>query len=285
MKRPFVSLVLLFGCGGAVKPESPAPRPTAAAEPSVDAPAPPEAVGTRSQGCGVQAFAGDGSFKRHTLWLSGVERTYHLFVPRSYDSARAYPLIFRWHGMGGDGVSGGLGIEQVAGDAALVVGADGLEQRWAEANRAQDIALFDAMLTELGARYCIDLSRVYSYGFSSGGAFTNELACARAHVLRASAAIASRPAKSACSGATATWLLHDVNDDAVPIALGYDARDRALSQNGCSGTAEPAEDGCVVYRDCRAGEPVVWCETKGYGHDIRGDYAPAVVWRFFMGLP
>lgn len=258
----------LSSCAAPVRQPAEAPRAAEAAR--------------RSAGCSVEAH-GSGRFETQSLKVDDLARTYHVLVPASYDRERAYPLLFRWHGSGGDGLSGGLDIETSSREDALIVAADGLQRTWSEANRERDLALFDALLAELGGRYCIDLSRVFSYGFSAGGSMTNELACARGDVLRGSAAIASGPARSRCRGTTAAWFLHDANDDVVPMSLGEAARDRALAQNGCSAQAVSVGEGCAEYRGCR--DPVVFCQTRGFGHDIRGDYAPSRVWRFFSALP
>jgi polyhydroxybutyrate depolymerase len=266
-------LLVLLASAWLLSCAAPAREPARAPDPADQA--------RHSAGCGVEA-RGSGDFVTHTLHAGGVARTYHLLVPESYTPGRAHALIFRWHGSGGDGLSGGLGIEASSRDQALVVAADGLERTWSAASREQDLALFDRLLAELTARYCIDLARVFSYGFSAGGSFTNELACARGDVLRGAAAIASGPAQSSCRGTTAAWLLHDANDDVVPLALGKEARDHALAQNGCRAGPIEVGEGCSEHRGCT--DPVVFCETRGFGHDIRGDLAPARVWQFFRAL-
>lgn len=236
----------------------------------------------RSAGCGA-AGTGTGEFKPLATQVNGRDRSYHLRVPRKYDANRAYPLIFRWHGRGGDGLSGGLGIEFSAGDDAIIVGADGFNKTWDTSAASEDLAFFDSMLAAVEERYCIDRNRVFSYGFSAGGFFTNYLACERSDVLRASAAIAGGPSDGSCKGRVAGWFLHDTGDDAVPMDLGESARDRALAANGCSADASNAGDGCVRYAGCGSA-PVVWCQSSGFGHDIRGDFAPPRVWKFFQQL-
>jgi len=79
----------------------------------------------------------------------------------------------------------------------------------------------------------------------------------------------------------AAWLAHDRDDKAVTITMGRAGRDQLLRQNGCGTQTMPAGD-CVRYQGCTA--PVVWCETGGLGHNIRGDYAPEQVWEFFSAL-
>lgn len=256
-----------------------------------------DAAGTgddrRSAGCG-SANTGSGAFARRSLRAGGRDRTYYVRVPASYQANRAYPLIFRWHGTGGDGLSGGLDIERAAGDDAIVVGADGLVQHagsdakaWGSATEADDLALFDALYQQLGQEYCIDLERVFSYGFSAGGGMTNMLSCKRGDKLRASAAVAGYVwgDQSRCGPAVAAWFLHDRNDETVTVDMGREGRDLALERNDCGSARLPAANDCVSYDGCKLGYPVVWCETRGLGHDIAGDTAPAQVWAFFEALP
>lgn len=237
----------------------------------------------RSKGCGVKS-SGSGKFVTRTIEVGGMERTYHVRVPANYDPNRAYDLVTRWHGSGGDGLSGGLDIEDASGNDAIVVGADGLNNRWS--NRENDLALFDGIMAEIGGEYCLNLDRVFAYGFSAGAGFTNLLSCVRGEVIRGVAVIAgyTSGSESACKGQVAAWFLHDENDDAVPIARGIPARDRLLAENGCSTTTVDVGDGCKEYQGCAEGYPVVWCQTSGLGHSIRGDYAPAKAWEFFSGL-
>jgi poly(3-hydroxybutyrate) depolymerase len=237
----------------------------------------------RSTGCGKSA-TGTGDFARTTIGVLGRDRTYHLRLPHTYDPNRAYPLVFRWHGSGGDGLSGGLDIELSSVNDAIVVGADGLNKEWVIGTRAHDLALFDAMLEAVSKRYCIDRDRVFSYGFSDGGFITNDLACRRGDVLRASAAVAGGFWSGKCKGKVAVWFVHDTDDKAVPIAQGREARDRVLASNGCSTDTVDEGDGCVRYKRCGA-SPVVWCQSSGIGHSPRGDFAPPRVWKFFSELP
>jgi len=238
------------------------------------------AKGGRSAGCG-KAEAGTGNFVRQNIRVLGRARTYYLRVPRTYEPNRAYPLIFRWHGSGGNGLSGGLAIEFSSRNDAIVVGADGLSGEWGR--DTANLPFFDRMLDTLEKRYCIDRGRVFSYGFSTGGSFTNLLACERGDILRASASIAGGPRGNTCVGKVASWFLHDVDDNVVPIAAGRAARDRALAINGCSTTTVDEGEGCVRYRGCEAA-PIVWCESRGFGHNVRGDFAPALIWKFFQKL-
>jgi poly(3-hydroxybutyrate) depolymerase len=271
ISSPFVlvlMVVLLYGC---TAPISPNEREYGYA---------PER--NRSVGCGIPE-KGHRNFMPMEIRVLDKVRTYHLFVPIWYDPNRAYPLIFTWHGSGGDGLSGGLDIKSKSRNDAIVVAADGLNGTWNSDTDSPDLVFFDRMLENIENGYCVDRDRIFSYGFSVGGYFTNLLACERGNVLRASASVAGGLAGENCKGKVAAWFLHDENDDAVPIAEGRAARDRALAINGCSTNTDDEGDGCVRYQGCNA-DPVVWCESRGIGHNIRGKFAPPRVWKFFRSL-
>lgn len=256
-----------------------------AGRPAVAAPPPaPMPASRRSAGCG-RGGAGGGGFERRQRRIDDRDRSYHVRVPDRYDESRAYPVVFRWHGSGGNGLSGGLSIEEAAPADMFVVAADGINSTWSGGSEANDLQLFDAMLAEISEQYCIDRARIFAYGFSAGGGFSNLLGCKRADVLRAVAPLASFDrADASCDGRPmAAWFMHDRDDGAVRIDIGRAARDRNLRRNGCAN--EGTQNGeCTYYRGCRVDQPVVWCESGGLGHDIRGDFAPRRVWEFFEGL-
>ena len=52
-----------------------------------------------SSGCGSGVTLETGE---HTLVSQGIERVYYLKLPANYRTQNAYPLIFAFHGLGGD---------------------------------------------------------------------------------------------------------------------------------------------------------------------------------------
>lgn len=239
----------------------------------------------RSAGCAMSQ-AGSGQFETRTMEVGGQTRTYHVRIPSKYSPSRAYPLVMRFHGSGGDGLSGGLGIEYAAGDDAIIVAPDGLNKTWGGRSRQGDLALFDALLETLGDNYCVDLNRVFAYGFSAGAGMTNYLGCVRGDVLRGTAGVANYKEfdDEECVGRVAGWFLQDTDDVVAPLAGAAAARDRLVRVNGCRDTTRELQDDCVQYEGCAPAYPVVWCQTSGYTHNIRGDYAPGAVWEFFSTL-
>jgi len=307
MSRHLLGLLVLAGCATsgtpAPKPEGGAPADSAIDLRAADA-APdtrltgdarpdslpldgspdggPPAVGT--SGCGKPA-QGTSSYARKTISIRGVDREYFLWLPRTYDPRRAYPIVFRWHGAGGNGTSGGLEIEAASKEDAIIASPSGLGGNWSTAADGPDVELFDTLLRQLGTELCVDPGRVFSYGFSMGGNLTNLLACVRGTVLRGVVPVSGAPAGANCNAQVAAFLVHGVMDDVVPVARGLAAAERYRVLNGCSTMSQPDSPApCVRYQGCPARYPVVWCQTA-IGHDPMGAFSGPGAWGFFKSLP
>jgi poly(3-hydroxybutyrate) depolymerase len=239
---------------------------------------------TRSPGCGQPALTTGAQ----TLAVGGVDRTFLLDLPPSYDPDLAYPLVFGFHGATTSAArfrSAGYGnLLSAMGDSAIVVHADalGTPTAW---NNQTDLPFFDALLERLEQSLCVDEARVFATGHSSGGFFTNTLGCQRGDVLKAIAPVSGGgPFGARCTGEVAVWLAHGENDMTVPFATGEASRDGWLGRNGCStsttATGTPAE--CVDYSDCNAELPVRWCVHQN-GHNWPS-FAPRAIWDFFRML-
>lgn len=227
---------------------------------------------------------------------AGMERDFDLVIPADYDPNRAYPLVFAWHGRGGNGELARLyfKVEEASGGQAIFVYPDGLpladmggQTGWDLDPANEDVALFDAILADVSARLCIDPARVFSTGHSFGGYMSNTLGCARGGIVRAIAPVAGGGPFSACSGQVAAWLAHGTGDTTVPFSQGEGARDHWLGANGCGMTTVPTEPApCVTYDDCASGFPVHWCqhdEADLGGHGWPAWAGPAI-WEFFAAL-
>ncbi|MCY1007192.1 hypothetical protein OV079_16840 [Nannocystis pusilla] len=227
---------------------------------------------------------------------AGIERDYDLVIPADYDPDHAYPLVFAWHGRGGNGELARLyfKVEEAAAGQAIFIYPDGLpladmdnQTGWDLDPANEDVALFDAILADVGARLCIDAGRVFSTGHSFGGYMSNTLGCARGGIVRAIAPVAGGGPFSACTGQVAAWLAHGTGDTTVPLSQGEGARDHWLSANSCGDTTAAVDPApCVAYDDCESGFPVHWCqhdEPDLGGHGWPAWAGPAI-WSFFAAL-
>ena len=240
--------------------------------------------GHLSAGCGMAA-SGTSSYVRKTITVHGAQREYYLYVPRTYDASQPYPIIFRWHGSTGNGLSGGLEIEASSGEKAIIASPSGLNGDWDFAPTGVDVQLFDALLADLESRYCVDTDRVFSYGFSDGAGFTNLLGCVRTPTIRAVAPVEGWAPETTCNGPVAAWITHSVDDDVITIDQGMAARDLYLMLDGCGSTTKATTPSqCVAYQGCLSDDPVVWCQTTG-PHSPQGSFTGPGAWAFFNSLP
>lgn len=278
--------------------ETPLPSPDAAAlEAGPEKDAAPSVTPT-SKGCAI-APAKAGALTKKTTSAAGKTRTYHLSVPSGLVTKQLAPLVFVLHGAGDTAaqnmrdwfgvegkMTGGLFVYPQALPRTRKDGSGGHVTRW-DLYGNEDTALFDAILAEVSNDYCVDRARVFVTGFSSGGNFSQQLACLRAKDVKGMAVVAGPgPFVDTCGGAVSAWMTHDTNDDALPVQDARDSRDFWLTQNGCSKTTWADVAGrpeCKRNNSCGAGNALVYCETSGVGHDIPG-FATSAIADFFGTL-
>lgn len=310
---PWLAFGLLVGCsttdGGSapatpVVAEAPAPAPggdDAGGVPSESSrDAAPAAPPRRSAGCGRPiGDARAGEIAEQTIVAARKSRTIHVALPAAYDAEHAYALVFVLHGAGDTSPADMQTWFPVAAsftDAIYVypqalprTRSDGTGDdvpRW-DLDGDEDLALYDATLASLSDALCIDRARVLAAGFSSGGNFAQQLGCLRSQTLRAFATVAGPgPFTTKCGGPMPVWMTHDVDDDALPVQGARDSRDFWASHDACGGTfgaSASLPPACTTNPGCPAATPLVYCETKGVGHDVP-PFAPKAIADFFASF-
>jgi polyhydroxybutyrate depolymerase len=234
----------------------------------------------------------------------GAVRVYELRLPKDYQPMHAYPLIFEDHGCDG---SIPFHIEKATGSSAIVVALraasnqdnnymGGCFATGPNDKELTEVPYFDAVVSQVETALCVDESKLFMEGYSSGSWLTNLLGCVRAGVLRGQGnATGGLPTVSTCAGPIAAMLAHDDTDDQNVIGEGIKARDRIRTINGCSDTAMPMPyewdtnpatmSTCVQYQGCKPGFPVVWCQTHGKGHSDQVPISTTGFWKFWSALP
>jgi poly(3-hydroxybutyrate) depolymerase len=242
----------------------------------------------RSSGCGSGSGFTSGE---RTITSSGIERVYYVRLPANYRSMTPYPLVFAFHGAGGDYTNfteGYYDFQDVVEDDAILVypnalaNAAGLTQ-W---DNAQDVIFFDDLFRELEANLCFDRSRVFAAGHSAGAGFVNTLGCKRGSVLRAIAPVAGALLDhNDCTGQVAVIQIQGTADQSVPPSMIKPGRDYWIAINSCTKaeTHAGADSQCAAYNDCDPQFPVQYCEHDG-GHEWP-DFASSAIWTFFKSLP
>ncbi|MBI2281984.1 MAG: T9SS type A sorting domain-containing protein [Bacteroidetes bacterium] len=130
----------------------------------------------------------------------GVQRSYILYVPASYSSTVAAPLVFNLHGYTGSAANimfyGDL--RPVADTAGFILVApngtvDASGYTYWNANwggTVDDVDFINVLIDSLSATYNINQNRVYSTGFSNGGFMSYVLACELSNRIAAIASVA-----------------------------------------------------------------------------------------------
>ncbi len=256
-----------------------------------------------SEGCGRSAPAAPAN----SLIVSGRRRHFMLVVPTGYRSRHPQRLVFAFHGRTNNNakVRSYYDLERHATQPTLFVYPSGLKDQsdrftWSaprdKANALRDYAFFDALLAEIGKRYCVALDHVYIVGHSLGAWFSNSLACARAAQIRAVATLGGSISAGVCGGAVAAMIVHNPKDRLVPFAGGQRARDTFLKHNGLleiRGVPMAAHDlNCHRYGSSAVRNPVLWCPHR-HNHTWRGKHYPhnwprgtgKAIMAFFASLP
>jgi sterol desaturase/sphingolipid hydroxylase (fatty acid hydroxylase superfamily)/poly(3-hydroxybutyrate) depolymerase len=234
--------------------------------------------------------------------VDGGTRKWLLVEPATIDPAKRYALVLVFHGDGGNarGFHQGFPFERGSGDGAILAYLDGIRTTWDLETRKgenRDVKFAKAVIEQLLHERPIDKDRVFAAGYSSGGFFSNVLACHEPGLLRAiSSSAGGAPYKQAetwpngypkCPGQTptATIALHGERDFAVTLDSGRFSASYWAYVNGCNtGEWEPTGYGeCRSYRGCNAGKPVVWCDIADLDHWV-WERAAEASWTFFQSV-
>ena len=144
----------------------------------------------------------------------------------------------------------------------------------------RDLALFDALLSQLTRTHCVDRHRVFSAGFSNGGAFSHLLACARSGMLAGIGVVGgfgprARDCAQDAPPGPAVLIVHGLNDRVVDIKRAETSNSLWESRLACEqrlplgGSAR-----CIARAGCSA--PLHSCTFPG-GHRWPPEATPAIV--------
>jgi polyhydroxybutyrate depolymerase len=246
---------------------------------------------SKSEGCGKGGRPSGG-----VVTETGV----HIYTfPEEYDGNTPYPLFIGMHAAGNP-------IEQFRN---LTNGSD-IEANMVRAfpksagnewNFNNDVDKVTDMYDDLMANYCIDTSRVFSSGHSSGAQMIVQIlanAEAAEHMnYKAVAPVAASRYGAIVSPIPVMYIQGE--NDSVRNSDGADVVARFTDVNGCDTTSMPFEvptcmssgttvnPGCISYQGCS--EPTIWCSHNDpqYSNTSHGVpcFAVDAMYEFFMELP
>jgi polyhydroxybutyrate depolymerase len=124
-----------------------------------------------------------------TIEYDGLTREYSIYVPASYDGTTSFPLLFNFHGGGGD-IASQIAIADmspIADTANFIVvypqarqdPSDGNSFNWIPKvpGTFDDVPFISSLIDTIASSYQINQDRIYACGYSLGGDMCFELAC------------------------------------------------------------------------------------------------------------
>lgn len=230
---------------------------------------------TKSGGCGQAKTLQNGTIN---ITFGGASRKYILRVPDGYDNTHPYRLVFAFAESGSSASSVAsrnyFTLATLDSKNTIFVAPDAAngQGQWSKS----DVELTDAILMQLEGDLCIDKSRIFSTGFSFGGAMSIALACTRADVFRAVAFFSGADLTGSCPATLtkpiayyASQASQDSSGTPMPSS-GKVKQAEFAAVNGCMpepmATTFPAAGKphtCTEYKGCSAGHPTKYCVFDG----------------------
>jgi polyhydroxybutyrate depolymerase len=161
----------------------------------------PEPTSESTPEAAAPAFPQTGSYTI-TKTIGGIERSYRIFIPETYDEAgEPVPLVIVLHGAGGTGAW----IESFSGfndltstENFIAVYPEGVNNVWNDGRRGDvrvgnidDVNFISEIIDFLSANLNIDPQRVYATGYSMGGMLAFRLGCELRDKIAAIATVAT----------------------------------------------------------------------------------------------
>lgn len=193
----------------------------------------PPSAAAQAGGHGCHPARDDVQAGPQTFTFDGVERTYLLTLPTGYNGKKAHPMVFNFHGGGGNQASTeaytGMGrIGAARGYIVVTPSALGSPAGWnlfSNPAEADDYGFIDALASDLSERLCVDTDRVFAAGHSNGSAFTGLLSCKAPYRFAAVAMVAAfiPPAYAVCPSGVKPSVLafHGTEDPGIPYEGGW----------------------------------------------------------------
>ena len=259
-------------------------------------------LGTAAFRRALSGTAGRGT-KSESLESGGLDRTYLIHVPASYDPQKPVPLILVLHGatqspasaermskMSQKSESENFIVVYPSGTGRLPTWNSGSCCAYAMKNHIDDIAFLSALIDKLETDYSIDRKRIFVTGISNGGMMSYRVGCELSDKVAAIAPVEgaldveckpTAPVSVLIFHGTADHLV-PFNGGSTPFQMGSKRSDTPVSgavqfwvkHDACSTEPkhkEPSEVHTDVYSGCKSGSSVVLYAIQGGHHSWPGD--------------
>ena len=190
----------------------------------------------------------------HVGGPAGTRGAFSLYVPETYDGARAHPLVVALHGGSGNGGAFLWSwLREARSRGAILLAPTAIGSTWSLMDPDVDGSSIDAMVDQVASGWSIDPRRMLLTGMSDGGTFTYVLGlrggCRFTHL--APVAAAFHPmlmtfADGARLGGLPIHIVHGAQDWMFPATLARQAA-RLLADAGAAVTHREIADLAHAY--------------------------------------
>jgi poly(3-hydroxybutyrate) depolymerase len=256
----------------------------------------PSAPAVPSAGCGKSGRPANG--------VVSVANDHIYNFPTSYDGNKPLPLLMALHANANpntqlQGITNGTRLET----NFIRVFPKSAGQGWVIAT---DAARITSVYNDVIANYCVDTSRVFLTGHSSGAQMAVQLLCAAGGEKRFKA-VAPVAASKYCAKVAPIPVMYiqGMMDAMRGNGNGMDVVNVFTTSNGCTSQSVPDTDvpncnstfdkapvtpGCMRYQGCS--QPTIWCSHNDNGYNATDGhehgwpcFASNAMADFFMSLP
>jgi polyhydroxybutyrate depolymerase len=260
-----------------------------------EAGADPASPAVPSAGCGKGGRPANGV-------VSATDRIFNF--PSDYDGDKPFPLVMALHANGNPNTQ----LQGLTNGTRLATSFIRVFPKSAGAGwvMSTDAPRVTAIYNDVIANYCVDTSRVFLTGHSSGAQMAVQMLCAPAGEKRFKA-VAPVAASKYCAkiAPIPVMYIQGMMDMMRGDSNGIDVVNFFASSNACSSMTLPDGDvagcnssfdrapvtpGCVTYQGCS--QPTIWCSHNDNGYNASDGnqhgwpcFASNAMADFFMGLP
>lgn len=216
----------------------------------------------------------------YTIEVSGLKRNYLLYVPSGVKKNKEFPLIVAFHGRTNSnemvrdymklwgGKYGSTRKQKdfiVAYPAGMWVG----PYSWSQ---YENIEFFDALITAISEKLCIDRDSIFTVGHSLWSYMSNKVSCLRWEVIRGMVGVASDGYNGACTGPVTSLITHLPGDHLATYQWWLNAYSYKSRQNICWIEEKNITlwdiKNCSQKISCSDGNTVIFCNSyTWYGND------------------
>ena len=234
--------------------------------------------------------------ERQRIKIGKKRRQFYVFVPSSYDGKNAVPLLFDFHGSGGNPkgearYSDSANLAEKKG--FILVALDGIyssRKSWntsKDPDGVDDITFIKEVINIITGKYVIDKKRIYAMGFSGGARMSSRLACDLSETFAAIGPVTGIQFLDDCFPTRAVPVItfHGKKDLVNHYVRRSNSRsywkhgveesvNKWVEANGCNKTPQSTKISAVVtklnWSSCRDGAEVVFYQIEDGGHTWPG---------------